>query len=96
MRDAVAAYALLIEHGRPATIYNVCSGGSLSLGELLDTLLQIAGVQANIVSDTSQTRPGDLADVYGSYARLEAATGWRPNTPLVKSLTDMLEAARAG
>ncbi|HEY5312002.1 MAG TPA: NAD-dependent epimerase/dehydratase family protein [Pirellulales bacterium] len=92
VRDAVAAYAALVERGRPGQIYNVCSGSSHSLREILDTMLGLAGVRPTIVADGSQPRAGDLADVYGSLARLKGAIGWRPTTPLNQSLADMLAA----
>lgn len=95
VRDAVAAYSLLIERGRPGAVYNVCSGRSHALSDLLDAMVQAAGVQAVIRADRSDGRVGDLADVYGSCARLEAATGWRPTVPLAASLADMIEATRA-
>jgi GDP-4-dehydro-6-deoxy-D-mannose reductase len=95
VRDAVAAYSSLIEHGQPKAVYNVCSGHSHSLRDVLDTMLELAGLQPTILADDSQPRPGDLADIYGSLARLKAATGWRPTTPLRQTLADMLAAAGA-
>jgi GDP-4-dehydro-6-deoxy-D-mannose reductase len=95
VRDAVAAYAAIIERGRPREIYNVCSGRSHSLREILETMLRLADVRATILADDAQSRPGDLTEIYGSLAKLEATTGWRPTTPLAQSLADML-AAGAG
>jgi GDP-4-dehydro-6-deoxy-D-mannose reductase len=39
VRDAVRAYALIADHGKPRVIYNVCSGTSIGIGECLRLLL---------------------------------------------------------
>jgi GDP-4-dehydro-6-deoxy-D-mannose reductase len=95
VRDAVAAYAAVIERGRSGEVYNVCSGRSHALGDILAAMLKIAGATPTIRADQSPPRPGDLPDVYGSYLKLAAATLWQPTIPLEQSLAEMLEDTRA-
>lgn len=83
--DAVRAYRLLAEHGRPGEIVNVCSGRSVPMGDILAKLLTIAGVRAEI--DTAAgPAPDDVADIRGSHDRLTRLTGWRPEVDIDTSL----------
>ena len=36
VRDVVRAYWLALEHGQPGEVYNICSGASVAIQELLD------------------------------------------------------------
>jgi nucleoside-diphosphate-sugar epimerase len=95
VRDAVAAYAALAQHGRPGQLYHVCRGRSYRLGDLLDQMIALAGVSVRVVVEASRRRAGDLPDIYGSHARLTAATGWQPRIAMAESLADMLAHACA-
>lgn len=83
--DAVQAYRLLAEHGRSGDLVNVCSGESVSSGDILDRLLAIARVEATVLAATSPTEH-DVADIRGSNERLASLTGWRPCVPIDASL----------
>ena len=55
--DVVEAYRLLLEPSIPADVYNVCSGTPVSVQTLLDTLLDLAGVQPTIEANPDFFRP---------------------------------------
>jgi len=90
VRDVVAAYVRLAEAGRPGEAYLICSGRSVSVRRLLDTLIDLAGVRVEVRTDPARINPSDTPCLYGSYAKLEADTGWRPQIPLRQSLADAL------
>jgi GDP-4-dehydro-6-deoxy-D-mannose reductase len=91
--DAVRAYRLLVDHAPPGTLANVCSGRSVRTGDLLDRLIELAGVRATIVAGAP--RDGDIADIRGSHALLSAMTGWQPEISLDVSLANLLGDFRA-
>ena len=91
VRDTVRAYALLADHGEPGTVYNVCSGRGLAIGELLGMLCARARVPVEIRSDPALIRPNDVPVVVGCHRRLTRATGWHPSIPLEQTLDDLLE-----
>lgn len=95
VRDVVAAYRLLVEHGEPGEAYNVCTGEGHRLRDLLDRLLSLAGVRATVVSDPSRVRSRDVDHVVGDPAKIRARTGWTPRVPLERTLTDLYQDARA-
>ena len=94
VRDVVRAYRLLADAGRPGEVYNVCSGRSTSIAALLERLVSLSGAAVEPEPDPARFRPVEVPVQRGSFARLEAATGWRPTIDLTTSLADVLDDAR--
>jgi GDP-4-dehydro-6-deoxy-D-mannose reductase len=91
VRDVVRAYRLLAVEGEPGEAYNVCSGRDVAVAELVDRLLDAAGVRLKLVTDPALMRPVDVPVLRGDARRLTARTGWQPEIPLEKTLADVLE-----
>lgn len=90
VRDVVRAYRLLVESGEPGGIYNVCSGRDVSIQEIADRLLALAGSSVSLESDPALVRPVEVPVLRGDPGRLGAATGWRPELELERTLADVL------
>ena len=90
VRDVVRAYRLLIESGRPGAVYNVCSGRDISIREIADGLLGLAGTSLEFETDPSLVRPVEVPVLRGDPGRLADATGWAPEVPLEQTLADVL------
>ena len=89
VRDAVEAYRLLVERGRPGQLYHVCAGRSYAMGDLLHRMLALAGIRPEILSQPTD-RVGDLADIYGNLGKIAAECGWAPTIALDRSLADLV------
>src|SRR5262245_56969017 len=70
VRDVAEAYLLLLERGRPGAAYNVCSGSSHSMQEVLDRLVALAGVAVEVRRRADLLRRADTPRVLASAARL--------------------------
>ena len=90
VRDVVRAYRLLVERGTSGAAYNVCSGRSVSMREIVDTLVAIAGVDIEVQVDPARLRPVDTPDIVGDNTLLRQETGWEPRIPLRTTLEDLL------
>lgn len=90
VRDIVAGYYLILTQGVPGECYNVASGRSHLISEILDILLALARVQPRIEPILELMRPSDTPLVVGDAAKLRALGDWQPRVPLKKSLTDAL------
>ena len=90
IRDAVAAYWLVVTRGAPGDIYNVCTEKLTSIRQLIDMLCHITGKNPLIRVDPSRLKSSDPSVCYGSYSKLEQATGWRPRIKLKDSLTEIV------
>ena len=95
VRDIVAAYRLLVLHGTPGEVYNVCSGVGIAVREVAQRLLARATRPLELRVDPALARPADVPVLVGDPSKLKAATGWHPTHTLDDTLTDMLTAARA-
>lgn len=94
VRDVVRAYALLAEHG-DAAIFNVCSGVSVPVADILAGLARATGISVEQRTDPSRLRQHEVMDIRGSHARLTEATGWQPEIALETTLADTLDWWRA-
>jgi GDP-4-dehydro-6-deoxy-D-mannose reductase len=95
VRDVVAAYVRLMEHGQTGTIYNVASGTAPSMRSLLDTLLARASVDIRVEIDPARMRPHDIPVLVGDASRLRQATGWAPAIPFTTMVDELLNYWRA-
>lgn len=87
--DVVRAYGLLLTHGHNGEIYNVCSGQERSVRDLLNRLLELSGVVADVVTDPARYRPAEQARVCGSHDKLSRHTGWQPAVPIDTTLMNL-------
>ncbi len=91
VRDVVRAYVLLITEGKAGQVYNVGSGESHAIQEVLDNLLANSKVSIEVQQDPQRMRPSDVPEVICDASLLREHTGWQPIIPFKKSLQDILE-----
>lgn len=91
VRDVVRAYVLLVTSGEPGQVYNVGSGVSHSVQELLDTLLAMSRVPITVRQDPDRLRPSEIPDIVCDATRIRAQTGWQATIPWAQSLQDVLD-----
>jgi GDP-4-dehydro-6-deoxy-D-mannose reductase len=96
VRDVVNAYRLLVEQGEPGEVYNVASGRAHRIGDLLDTLLEVAGLTDTVeVLAAPAPRAGDPEVLVGDSSKLRDEVGWTPEIDLKTSLIDTLNFYRS-
>ncbi|MBI4475730.1 MAG: GDP-mannose 4,6-dehydratase [Acidobacteria bacterium] len=91
VRDTVRAYRLLMKHGRPGVVYNVCSGRAYPIREMLNQLLALSQVPISVRVDPARYRPNDAPVILGRPDRLRRETAWEPARSLPQTLADILE-----
>ncbi len=91
VRDVVAAYRLLMLHGRVGEVYNVGRGEAYAIQEILDILLAASRVPIQVEVDPAKLRPSDVPEVRCNPARVRAHTGWTPKIPFRRSVLDVLD-----
>ncbi len=92
VRDTVKAYrAMMTKSAAPGIPYNVSSGTSVVIRELVDLFLDRAKVPIRIEQDPAKFRPVDTAFLQGDHGRLTADTGWTPQIPLGQTVNDLLD-----
>ena len=91
VRDIVRAYWLALEKGKAGEVYNICSGRSWVIRELLDKILELSGVKVDVKSDPTRLRPSDVKILQGSHDKFTRETGWLPEIPIEKTLKDLMD-----
>jgi GDP-4-dehydro-6-deoxy-D-mannose reductase len=93
VRDVTRAYvdAAGLEPG----VWNVASGRSTSVRELIELVRAAASIPVRHEIDPAKVRVRDVPEVRGSAEKLHAATGWTPKIPLSQTVADALAQWRA-
>jgi GDP-4-dehydro-6-deoxy-D-mannose reductase len=94
VRDVVRAYRLIMERGTPGEAYNIASGRTCTIQQMLDLLLSYSSADIKVEVDPARLRPGSVSKSWGDASRMRAATGWQPTIPLEQTLLDVLEDCR--
>ncbi len=90
VRDIARFLTVIAEKGEPGAIYNLCSGKSYSIRELLDILLSLASVKIEVVVNKDKFRPIDVPRLVGDNRRIREAFGLHPEYSIEQTLTDLL------
>ena len=94
VRDVVRAYRLMMLHGQPGEVYNICSGTAVPVQELADRLIAMAAIPMRLESDPDLQRGVDIPVLCGDATALQRSTGWSPQVPLDTTLRDILVQCR--
>ncbi len=95
VRDVVRAYYLVVTQGQPGEVYNIGSGRSWSIQDILDILLSLGRAAVRVEQDLARMRPSDTPEIRCDASKLQAVTGWEPTIPLEQTLRDVLDDWRA-
>ena len=91
VRDIARAYKMAALDGEPGEIYNVCSGISLSIREILDGLCGFSKKPVKIVEDIKRFRKNEIPILVGSCEKFYQQTGWKPEIPIHQTLKDIYQ-----
>ncbi len=91
VRDVIKAYVSLMDNGQIGEVYNIGSGKSYEIRNLLDMLLSFSDKKIEVGQDPDKLRPINIPDAYCDYTKLENLAGWKPEIPIEQTLKDTLE-----
>ena len=93
VRDICAAYVAILERAEtlePGTILNIASGQMQRIGDILQALLDKAGVTAEIRTQPTRLRATDVPEVCGDASLAHRLLAWRPAITWDHTLDDVL------
>lgn len=92
VRDVVNAYRLIMDNGGRGRVYNVCSGVTRRLADVLAALVGMSTASLTVVEEPTKLREVKTSlRLAGDNGRLRAETSWEPGIPFDKTLGDLLE-----
>ena len=84
--DMVRAYRLAVIHCKYGEPYNICSGKTHKIQEILDYFLSKSPSKIKVVQDQSRMRPSDLPVLLGDSTKFRKITKWKPEVSFEKML----------
>ncbi|MDD5131523.1 MAG: GDP-mannose 4,6-dehydratase [bacterium] len=92
VRDIVRGYWLATEKCEPGEVYNICSNTTISIKEMLNTLIGFSKMKDRIKvkEDPARLRPSDVMILYGDNTKFTKQTGWKPEIPFKQTMEDLL------
>lgn len=91
VRDLVRAYIMLLEEGKAGEIYNVGSGSATKIEDVLYKMLEMSNIDIKVEVSEEKMRPIDVPVVEADIRKISKTTKWKPEIPLEKSISDVLE-----
>lgn len=91
VRDVAEAYSLLLLGTEKNEAYNICSGNSLRISEVVNFMINFMGVTGvKIEVDPKRLRSSEIQKIQGSYEKINKAYGWSPSITLRQTIFDIL------
>lgn len=89
VRDGVAAMCLLLEKGQPGLPVNICNQEAWKIGDVLNMLFEIAGIEAQIQPSQKFMRNSDELLLLGDATRIRSL-GWNRKFSMQETLHEVL------
>lgn len=90
VRTVCGAYLDLLDRGVSQEVYNICSGKTYSLTQVIDTLTRLSGRKLNIRVNPDLIRANEVHRLCGDPGKLEACIGKLQHPTLENTLDWML------
>lgn len=91
VRDIAEAYLMLLLKGKSGEAYNVGSGLEHKMSEILELLIEVAGISAKITIDPARFRPAEQRRLVCDASKLKQQTGWQPCRQLNETLSEIIQ-----
>ena len=91
VRMVIDAYLKLLTAAEVGETYNICSGKTFTLHQVIDTMVELTGHQINIAVNPAFVRTNELHRLCGDATKLNATIGTRGSIALKDTLLWMLE-----
>ena len=93
--DAYIACLRRMDDLTPGTIFNVASGVSRRVGDILDDLLALSRTRIEVKLDASRLRPAEIPNALGNASLARLRLDWKPRIRWEETLADVLGDWRA-
>lgn len=90
VRDIVRAYYLLLKNGKPGEVYNVGSGNTYKISEILNKLISFSKIDITIEKDPSRLRPSDVPLIQCNNEKIKQECDWELKYSIEETLIDIL------
>lgn len=89
VRDGVRAFTMIMDLDDPEAAYNVCSGRTVTIRQILEWIRDEAGVELDVEVDPDKVREEEAARLVGDPGLLREHTGWKPRHPIEETVREV-------
>ena len=84
--DVINAYFSILKKGKSGQIYNICSGKSYYMIDILNQLIKLSKKKVHIMQKPEFVKSADISDIYGDNTKLMHDTKWQQQIDIYRSL----------
>lgn len=88
--DACNGLGHLALEGRTGEIYNICSGRSVSIENIVKMIIDLSGMRIIVAIDEKRIKDADIDNSYGSNQKILNETKWQRKISLQESIKHMM------
>ncbi len=91
VRDIVRGYSLAVSRGKPGEVFQFCSGRSVAIETVLNSLLKLSSKKIKVTLDKKRFRKSDIPVLRGNNRKAAKELGWSCRYRLNETLRDTLD-----
>jgi GDP-4-dehydro-6-deoxy-D-mannose reductase len=95
VRDVARGYRMALDAPAPGEVFNLCSGRSIEIEEIVRFFLDRSTRPIEIRRDETRMRAADVPEFRGDAGRARARLGWEPRIAIERSLAEVMDEWRA-
>lgn len=88
--DVIDAYFSILEKGVDGKTYNVCSGRSHRMEDILNQLIATSKKEIHLARNSTFINKNDISDIYGDNTQLKTDTGWMQRVDIPSALASAM------
>lgn len=90
VRDIARYLTVIAEKGENGNIYNLCSGKTYSIQDILEILISLSFKKIEVIVDESKLRPVDVQKLWGDNSLIKHRFNLSPEYEIKQTLSDLL------
>lgn len=91
VKDMVSAYRMILESNSKHSVFNVGSGTTYKMADILNYIVSLSEQPITIKIDSTKLRPVDNPVIWCDNTRLIEETGWKPQFTVYDAIDEMFE-----
>lgn len=91
VRDIVKGYWMLVQNGIKGEVYNIGSGKSYSIKNLLNKMIGMSSQKIEIQTDPDKIRLADIPELRADISKITSHVHWQPLIDIDATLSDILD-----
>jgi GDP-4-dehydro-6-deoxy-D-mannose reductase len=90
VRDIARYLTVIAQKGESGSIYNLCSGKTYSIQDILDILISLSSKKIEVIVDKNKLRPVDVPKLWGDNRLIKQKFILSPEYEITQTLSDLL------